>query len=77
MMEIQDLWTEDSIKDEALLRPLRIVNQLAEDESDYREDLDLLVKGIKKIHGTWNQRFHEDIDGKNSMASIEECHKAF
>lgn len=52
-------------------------NQLAEDESDYREDLDLLVKGIKKIHGTWNQRLHEDIDGKNSMASIEECHKAF
>lgn len=71
--EIQNLWTEDSIQDEALLGPLRMVNQLAEDESDYRKDLDLLVKGIKKIQGTWNQRLHEDIDGKDSMASIEEC----
>ncbi|KAL9130896.1 MAG: hypothetical protein Q9217_001046, partial [Psora testacea] len=77
LTEIQGLWTEDSIKDEALFGLLQRVKQLAEIEPDYREDLDLLVKGIKRIYGTWNQRLREDTYDRNTIASIEECHKDF
>ena len=48
LAEVQALWTEDNIKDEALLRPFRTVQQLAEEVTDYRADLDLLIKRIKK-----------------------------
>lgn len=75
--EVQDLWKKDSIKDEALYRPLRTVQQLAEEESDYHEDLGLLVKEIKKIHNTWKLKVHGKKDGTNSVACIDECFNAF
>ena len=77
-VEVRDLWNKESIKDEALYRPLRTVQQLAEEEPDYREDLGLLVKGIQKIHNTWKLKMHGgNTDSMNSVASIEDCHDAF
>lgn len=75
--EVQDLWKKDSIKDEALYGPLRAMQELAEVESDCFKDLELLVKGIKEIHRTWKLKLHGDADSTNSVACIEECHKAF
>jgi len=75
--EVQDLWKKDSIKDEALYRPLRTVQQLAEEESDYHEDLGLLVKEIKKIHNTWKSKVHGNTDSTNSVACIDEFYNAF
>lgn len=75
--EVQDLWKKHSIIDEALYRPLRIVQQLAEEESDYHKDLGLLVKEIKKIHNTWKLKFHGNTDSTNMVACIDECYNAF
>ena len=75
--EVQDLLKNDSIKDEALCGPLRSVQVLAEDESDYREDLNLLVKGIRMIYGTWKRGLRENTDGTNLVPCIAGCYKAF
>lgn len=75
--EVQDLWKKESIKDEALSRPLRAVHQLAEVESDYHDDLKLLVEEIRKIHSTWNLNIHGNTDNTKLVACIEECHNAF
>ena len=79
--EVRDLWKFKSIKgealDEALYRPLRTVQQLAEEESDYREDLGHLVNRIKGIHNTWKSKIHGNIDRTNAVACIEDCHYEF
>ena len=75
--EVQDLWNKESIKDEALSRPLRAVHQLAEVEFNYHDDLNLLVEEIRKIHSTWNLKIHGNTDNTKLVACIEECHNAF
>ena len=77
LTEVRDLWKNNSFRDDALYRPLRIVQQLADEERDYREDLQLLIKGIKTIHRKWKLKFHGNTDSTDSVASIKEFHNAF
>ena len=76
-IELRGLWEKSSIEDEALHQPLRTVQQLAEEESDYRDDLALLVNGIKSIHNTWKTKMSRSSDNTNSVVCIQECYNAF
>ena len=75
--EVQNLLKNDSIKDEALYRPLRRVQVLAECESDYCKDLNLLVEGIQTIYRMWKRGFHGITDSTDSLSCIAECYNAF
>ena len=77
LTEVQDLWKNNSIRDNALYRPLQAVQQLADKEQDYHEDLQLLIKGIKEIHMKWKSKFHGNTDSTDSVAFIEELHNKF
>ncbi len=77
MREVENLWSDENIRDEILCRPLRTVRELAEMEPCYGEDLNRLIEEVKKIYRAWKHGLSRSAERQDPTAYIEKCYGEF